>query len=541
MKNKSNSKRVYCLYRVSSKLQIDRNNDKNDIPMQKQACHEFATRQGWEIVAEHAELGVSGFKVSAKDRDAIQDIQRAAAEKKFDILLCFMFDRIGRIDSETPFVVEWFINNGIEVWSVNEGQQRLDSHTDKLLNYIRYWQASGESVKTAIRTKTRIRQIAQEGLYHGGSVAFGYRLVKKGRTNKRGYEIRDIEVNPYEAEHVKTIFHKYVYEGMGFLRISDYLTKNGITYANGKTIKAEAVGSIIRKTLYTGVMVCGDVRSEHIPALQIIDEELFQQAQRIRESRKAKHHPPVVAENEDREILVIPTTTRGEALLSGNVRCGTCGGHLYVSTGGRKVTQDDGTIVDYRYSRYLCYNKSRKKAECNGQSGYTVKKLDRVVSEFLMGLFHNIKGFKEHELVDKSYQAEIKSCETKLKGASAELHKHTESLKTLQNEVVKSINGESKFEPAVLNELIAQTKDKIELATQKVDRHQSELDNRQQYLVNIQSDYNNLISWSEIFESSTPEAKKMIAAYLINNVKVTRGYNLDITLNVAFEQFFKVG
>ena len=157
-------KRVYCLYRVSSKIQVDRNNDKNDIPMQKQACHEFAARQGWEIVAEHAELGVSGFKVSARDRDAIQDIQKAAAEGEFDILLCFMFDRIGRIDSETPFVVEWFINNGIEVWSVNEGQQRLDSHIDKLLNYIRYWQASGESVKTSIRTKTRVRQIAQEGL-----------------------------------------------------------------------------------------------------------------------------------------------------------------------------------------------------------------------------------------------------------------------------------------------------------------------------------------------------------------------------------------
>jgi len=36
----------------------------------------------------------------------------------------------------------------------------------------------------------------------------------------------------------------------------------------------------------------------------------------------------------------------------------------------------------------------------------------------------------------------------------------------------------------------------------------------------------------------TPEAKKMIAAYLIKSVKVTRGYNLDIALNVAYEQFF---
>ena len=117
-------KRVYCLYRVSSMAQ--------DIPMQEQACRDFAKQQGWTIVEEYAERGVSGFKVSAKDRDAIQDIQKAAVEKKFDILLVFMFDRLGRRDDETPFVVEWFVQNGIEVWSVNEGQQRFDSHVDKL-------------------------------------------------------------------------------------------------------------------------------------------------------------------------------------------------------------------------------------------------------------------------------------------------------------------------------------------------------------------------------------------------------------------------
>ena len=76
-------------------------------------------------------------------------------EGKFDILLVFMFDRLGRRDDETPFIVEWFTKQGIEVWSVNEGQQRFDTHVDKLMNYIRYWQASGESLKTSVRTRTR--------------------------------------------------------------------------------------------------------------------------------------------------------------------------------------------------------------------------------------------------------------------------------------------------------------------------------------------------------------------------------------------------
>ena len=42
-------KTVYCLYRVSTKGQVD----KNDIPMQKQSCREFAENQpGWVIKKE---------------------------------------------------------------------------------------------------------------------------------------------------------------------------------------------------------------------------------------------------------------------------------------------------------------------------------------------------------------------------------------------------------------------------------------------------------------------------------------------------------
>ena len=117
---------VYTLYRVSTKQQVDKTKD--DIPMQREACHEFADRMGWTIGKEFLEKGVSGFKVSASDRDAIQDLKAAALNKEFDILLMFMFDRIGRIDDETPFIVEWFVKQGIRVWSVQEGEQRFESH-----------------------------------------------------------------------------------------------------------------------------------------------------------------------------------------------------------------------------------------------------------------------------------------------------------------------------------------------------------------------------------------------------------------------------
>ena len=92
----------------------------------------------WIIVDEMYEKGVSGYKKSANDRDAIVELREKALRKEFDILLVFMFDRLGRREDETPFVLQWFVEHGIEVWSANEGQQKIENHVDKLMNYIRF-------------------------------------------------------------------------------------------------------------------------------------------------------------------------------------------------------------------------------------------------------------------------------------------------------------------------------------------------------------------------------------------------------------------
>ena len=55
------SKRVCCLYRVSTGKQVDYdNNNEADIPMQRKACHKFAEQMGWDFVFEEQEEGVSG-------------------------------------------------------------------------------------------------------------------------------------------------------------------------------------------------------------------------------------------------------------------------------------------------------------------------------------------------------------------------------------------------------------------------------------------------------------------------------------------------
>ena len=111
----NNKKRVWCLYRVSTKGQVtmDEENDRIDIPMQIKACHDFvALHPEWEITNEVSELGVSGFKKSLDEREKLMEIKEAAYKKQFDVLLVFMFDRIGRRTYETPLVVKYLV----ELW-----------------------------------------------------------------------------------------------------------------------------------------------------------------------------------------------------------------------------------------------------------------------------------------------------------------------------------------------------------------------------------------------------------------------------------------
>jgi DNA invertase Pin-like site-specific DNA recombinase len=501
--------------------------------MQQQACNDFALRQGWEIKKEFSEKGISGFKVSAKDRDAIQDIQRAALEVKFDILLVFMFDRLGRRDDETPFIVEWFTQQGIEVWSTQEGQQRFDNHVDKLMNYIRFWQASEESIKTSVRTKVGMGQLVREGHYKGGKVLYGYRLVKNGRMNKRLKEVCDIEINPYEAEHVKIIFEKYVHEGYGIHRIINFLADKNLYNHSGNRFSFSSIRAMIQNVLYIGILKSGETLSDVFPNLQIIDNEIWEQAQMIRIARKREY--------EDERSRRIPLNTKGEALLSGNIFCSHCGGRMCLTTNVKLYNKVDGEVVRTKRIRYRCYNKTRKICACDGQTEYGMEKLDDIVTRLLFSLFNDIQATPENQIIEKRYQSELVSCTAKLKGAKDALKKHSESLKTLQGEVVNAIQGASKFDSAVLNVLIIQTQEKVAAATNEVQQYELEYGNRKQQMNDIKTQYKKFISWAEIFNTSTKETKKMIAAYLIESVKVRRGYEVDIKFNVAYEQFCIAG
>ena len=520
--------RVDCLYRVSTDKQVDYDDKSQaDIPMQRRECHRFCEKMGWTIVHEEQEDGVSGHKVRAENRDKLQIIKERAKQGKFDILLVFMFDRIGRIADETPFVVEWFVKNGIRVWSTQEGEQRFDTHTDKLTNYIRFWQADGESEKTSIRTKTALGQLVEDGGFKGGLAPYGYDLVKSGRFNKRKHEVYELVVNEAEAAVVRIIFDKYVHEGYGAQRIATYLNKLGYRARSGKMWHHASIRGIICNLTYTGVLRSGDSRSQVLLHLQIIPPELFEAAQHIRTSRANS------AEQERR----VPLNTRGQSLLAGNVFCGHCGSRLSLTTNGKAYPCKDDPNRIVKRVRYICYGKTRKQTDCNGQTGYTAHILDGIIDKLVRQIFAKMKAVPRSEIVGIRYQEKMAERKNLLQSVRADYTKAANELDMLKAEIIKALRGESAFPKELLGTMISESEAKCAKLQKQFEDAQAAYEEGQSLLRSLEKQYNNVISWAEIYDTADLETKKMIVNCLIRRIEVYRGYKLHVDFNIDFTQF----
>ena len=442
------AERVYCLYRVSTNKQVDHDeNNQADIPMQRKACHDFAAKMGWVIVGEEQETGVSGYKVSADDRDKLQLIKKYAEQGKFDILLVFMFDRLGRKSDETPFVVEWFTKKGVRVWSVQEGEQRFESHTDRLTNYIRFWQADGESQKTSMRTKTALGQMVEEGRFRGGNAPYGYRLEKSGILNKRKHEVYMLVIDEDEARVVRMMFDLCISSGYGRWRLANFLNDHGIKNRKGQNWHDASVGGILHNPLYKGILRSGETYAGPFEALQIIAPDQFDLAQKLMLERT----------NERKERRTVPLNTTGQSLLSGNIFCGHCGGRLVLTTNGTTTRLADGTPVHKKRIRYVCYNKTRRRQECTGQTGYTMHILDGIVTEVLHQVFDKMQGASNDMIVGSAVQKQMAMIRSELQRARAENTKANKEYESLKAEVLKAIQGKSALPQDVLTEMLEDT------------------------------------------------------------------------------------
>jgi len=528
------SKKIACLYRVSTKKQVE----ENDIPMQKNACNAFiSTMPGWVLTYEYHEKGVSGYHKSAKQRDILQQARSDAENGLFDILLVFMFDRLGRREDETPFIVEWFITQGIEVWSVMEGQQRFDSRADKLINYIRFWQSGGESEKTSMRVKEKHKQMVENGQYRGGTPPYGYMLIESEITNQKGYKLKELAINKKESEVVKTIFKLVCENGYGGHRIAKYLNEREIKTKQGNFWTTDTVMSLLKNPIYKGYYVSGKRPSTRggskrvspenwiysnvqIPRLIIIAEQTWNNAKEIRESRNAKTNK-------------YPRQTKGPLFFVGMAKCAICDSNLVSRYAVKKWTRKkDNQEIEYLQPKYIC-SWRRATTPCTGQRTFSQKKIDPTVMEEVYMYLASLQTMDLSSDINKMQDQIKKDTERDLQTINAKIAKTEKELKLLNNEIIKTLTNESSFTAVQLSSAITKKEEELEQSKQNKKRLIDELLCNKIETSTATRLHTMMPNWQQEFEGSEIEIKKMLLTKLIDTVFISRdSIDVHFTFNL---------
>lgn len=519
--------RAGLAYRVSTKGQVEH----DDIPMQKIECRKFCVQQGWRVVAEKAEKGVSGSKVSAEKRDVIQFYKMLAEQKGIDILLVYLFDRLGRIESETPFVLEWFVKHGVRVWSTREGEQRIENHTDKLLNYIRFWQAAGESAKTSERVSTRIQQLNSSGYYSGGTVPYGYRAVHKGRTNKKGLPVKDLEIEPAEASIVREIFEKTAQEGQSSYALADMLNCRGLRTHSGAKFTSNHILRIIRHEGYTGHIITRSVRSQYIPELQIIDSELFKEANKMVDLRCSANA----------EARKVAHKAANGTLLAGIVYCAHCGAKMSGFMHNDRYKRRDGTVVEALKPKYNCFQRAQHLRKCDGQAIYLADRVDAIVLEIARELFSCIQRSPKDKLLEQKIRQEYREKRQQKRILEKQVTDCEHALERYENEVLKCLDGQSSFTEGMLARLITKAESELKIARREYAAAVSAENDEQEAARKIKACYRQFCGWAEEFEMASLPRKRVILGQLFEKIEVGKGYEVTAHVNMSYQQFINLG
>lgn len=518
--------RAGLAYRVSTKGQVDH----DDIPMQKIECRKFCAQHGWRVVLEKAEKGVSGSKISATKRDAIQELKAEAEKGNIDILLIFLFDRLGRIESETPYVVEWFVKHGVEVWSTREGQQKIDSHTDKLINYIRFWQAAGESEKIAERVATRIQQLNSSGHYSGGTVAYGYRAVHKGRVNKKGQPVKDLEVAPEEAAIVQELFELAAFEGKSAYAMAEMLNNRGLRTHSGAKFTPVHILRILRHEGYLGYIVTRSVKSQHLPELEIISPELFQKANEMVDMRCTSNA----------EARKVAHKSDNNTLLAGLVYCAHCGAKMSGFMHHDRYKLRDGTVKESLKPKYNCYQRAQKLRDCDGQALYLADRVDGIVLEVVRELFSSIRCAPRDKLLEQKIRQEYQDKRKQKTAMEKRLQDCEHALERYEAEVLRCLDGESGFSQEMLARLIAKAEAELRAARQEYAKVLQEAEDDRELAQKIKECYRQFCGWTEEFELAPLARKRMILSELLEKVEVGKGYQVTVHVKLTYKQFLEL-
>ena len=300
--------KVALYARVSSDRQADRD---LSIPGQLKALREYASRNGHTVVKESIDAAETG---RTSDRPAFREMIALSRLRHppFEGILVWKLSRFARNREDSIIYKSLLKRQGIQVISINEPIE--DSPSGRLLEGIIEVIDEFYSANLAQDVTRGMREAAAKGYFCGGSVPYGYKVVKV----VDGHATRSkLEPDEATASIVKRIFRECLTDGVK--EIAKGLNRDGIPSPRGKKWSITGVYAVLTNEAVTGTLIWGRTRKgkEGCPIRvenawpAIVDKDTFESVQAILASRSPK--------------VTRPRCVTSGYLLSGMIRCMECG------------------------------------------------------------------------------------------------------------------------------------------------------------------------------------------------------------------------
>jgi DNA invertase Pin-like site-specific DNA recombinase len=122
---------------------------KQTVENQLRELREVAQRNGWQIVRELSDEGVSGSK-GRKDRPAFDTLHKMIARREIDLVMCWSIDRLGRSITDLVTLMAELEVKGVDFYS---HMQAIDSRTPSGRLSFAIFSAIAEFEKSIIRER----------------------------------------------------------------------------------------------------------------------------------------------------------------------------------------------------------------------------------------------------------------------------------------------------------------------------------------------------------------------------------------------------
>ena len=256
--------------RVSTDMQAER--EFNSCEAQEEKIRAFIKSQdSMEVFKVYSDPGYSGGTLN---RPAFQEMITDIKQNKINLVISYKIDRFTRSPKDFYQLIELFEKYSVDFISVTE---RFDTSTPsgRLLRNIMLTFAQFERELASERTRDKMIQRAQKGMWNGGIIPFGYKT-----------EDKKLLINEKEAKVIRDIYENFA-AIVSLSKVYNELKDNGITDRKGNTFSKTELDYILRNIVYTGkIKYTGKVfQGLHKP---IISEELFNLTQDLRKKRKKK-------------------------------------------------------------------------------------------------------------------------------------------------------------------------------------------------------------------------------------------------------------